>query len=215
MDVEDIWSVKAGHGTILVKPLKANNYANIGDSKIYVDTSYQKEKHSISYGEVISVCDTIPDSLRTTIEVHPGDIVFFHYLCVMNAIRDKKFLESQGQVYYSIPYESLYVSKRNPQSSDQIICLNGFMLVTPTMEHSQDKIGKIFLPECMMAQEQVSRGRVAFIGSPLDGDKEVINPGVNVIFRKSSAVPLEYGLHQSLERKYYRMKRDSILAVSE
>lgn len=210
MHVEDITKVKAGRGTILITPLKENDYVLMDGTKIYVDTSFNKEKHSITSGIAVSVCDVIDDSLRTTIEVIPGDIVLFHYLAVMNAVRDQKFFECDGRKYYSIPYDSLYVVKRE----DQIICLNGFILVTPKMEHSQDKIGQIFLPDSMISKEQVSRGTVAFLGNPLAGEQEVVEPGDEIIFRKSSNVPLEYELHQALKKKYFRMKRDSILATS-
>jgi len=240
MHVEDITKVKAGRGTILITPIKENDHVQLGDQKVYVDTSFSKEKHSVSYGRVISVCDTIDESLRTTIEVLPGDIVFFHYLCVMNAIRDQKLFQCDGRKYYSIPYESLYVAKRTIMDPDRytpkemlniydttgmlpfqrksgieyIICLNGFILVTPKMEHSQDKIGQIFLPDSMISQEQVSRGTVAYSGSLLNGEPEVIKPGDEIIFRKSSSVPLEYELHQAMKKKFYRMKRESVLATS-
>jgi len=228
MRVEDITKVKAGRGTVLITPLKENDYVFVGGAKVYVDTSFHKEKHSITCGRVISVCDQIDDSLRTTIEVQPGDVVFFHYLSVMNAIRDKKFLECDGRKYYSVPYESLYVAKRTIQCwyppfvsgalsrlEERIICLNGFILVTPKQEHTEDNIDGILLPECMLSKEQVSRGVVAYTGIPLSGEPEVVKPGDEIIFRKSSSVPLQYDLHASFDgtNKFYRMKRESVLAA--
>ncbi len=216
MRVEDITKVKAGRGTVLVTPLKDNNYVNVDGQTVYVDTSFNKEKHAISSARVVSVCDEIDDSLRTTIEVVPGDTAFFHYLAILNAIRDNKVLECDGIKYYPIPYESLYVAKRESKTWNitSITCLNGFILVTPKMEHSQDRIGQIFLPDSMINQEQVSRGKVAHIGHPLIGEPEVTQVGDDIIFRKSSNVPLEYALHQAMGHKFFRMKRDSILAIS-
>jgi len=236
MRVEDITKVKAGRGTVLITPLKENDYVFVGGAKVYVDTSFHKERHSITCGRVISVCDQIDESLRTTIEVQPGDVVFFHYLSVMNAIRDKKLLECDGRKYYSVPYESLYVAKRTInlthgtlsekrfeiykegalEQMEIIVCLNGFLLVTPKKEHIEDNIGGILLPECMLSKEQVSRGVVAYVGSPLSGEPEVVRRGDEIIFRKSSSVALQYDLHASFDgtNKFYRMKRESVLATS-
>ena len=221
MTVENIDVVKAGYGTILVKPLKENNYVKVGDSKVYIDTTFQKEKHAVTCGEVVSVCDVLPEELRTDIEVKVGDIVYFHYLCTLNAVRDNKYLVCKGTPYYSVPYESLYVAKRESQvilgKNTQIVCLNGFVLVKPQMKYASNKIGKVLLPDSMMKEEKISRGEVAFIGTPLKGDKALVKRGDSIIFRKSSSVPLQYGLHASFDgdSKYYRMKNESILAVDD
>lgn len=210
-EVSDIHSVKAGHGTLIIKPIKENNYIEKGNVKLYLDTTFQKEKHTITYGEVISVCNTIDESLKTTIEVKKGDIVFFHYLAVLNSIRDKKYLICDNNFYYSVPYSSLYVAKR----TEDVICLNGYNLISPIKKHTEDRIGKVLLPNCMLIEDQVSRGRIAFIGNPLTGEKSLASIGDNIIFRKSSSVPIQYDLHSSFdgENVYYRMKNDSILAV--
>jgi len=203
--------VRSGYGNVIIKPLKDNNHVKVGGTSIFLDTSFQKEKHAITCGEVVSVTSQIDESLHTDIEVQIGDIVFFHYLCVINAIRDDKYFIRDRQPYYPVNYESLYVAKRG----DKVICLNGFMLVSPIMKYEDQKIGNVWVPDSMLKEEALCRGMIAFMGNPLKGQKQLASVGDAVLFRKYNQVPLQYGLHASFDgdRKYYRMRMDNIMGV--
>lgn len=201
--------VKAGYGKVIVKPLEDTSIVKVGDNEFYIDTSYQKEKHTITCGEVVSVTHQIDESLKTCIEVQVGDIVFMHYLSLFNAIRDDKYYVDNEQVYYPVNYESLYCLKRN----NETICLNGYILVKPINKYEEEKIGDVFLPDSCIRQERASRGIVSYIGNPLKGEVNSCMIGEEIIFRKSSSVRMQYHLHNTFGEEVYRMKSDSILAT--
>lgn len=190
--------ILSGVNKVLIKPLKENDFIVKDGVVFYVNTSYQKEKHAITCGVVVS------NPLNTGAETKEGDIVFFHYLSTLNAIKDKKFIQTEDGILYSVNYESLYCAKHG----EKIICLNGFTLVKPLMVYKEDKIGEVYLPESMMQKEITGRGVVAHTSSKL------VKEGDEILYRKTSNVPIEYPLHQQMER-YFRMKDTSILAISQ
>ena len=192
--------ILSGVNKVLIKPLKENDFIVKDGVVFYVNTSYQKEKHAISCGTIISN----PLNKGSEIETREGDIVFFHYLSTLNAIKDKKFIQTDDGILYSVNYESLYCAKRG----EEVICLNGFTLVKPLMVHKEDKIGDVYLPESMMQKEITGRGVVAHTGSRL------VSKGDEILYRKTSNVPIEYPLHQQMDR-YFRMKDSSILAIAQ
>lgn len=201
--------VKAGYGNVLIRPLQDTSIVKVLGNEVYIDTSFQKEKHTITCGEIVSVPTQIDESLRTDIETKVGDIAFFHYLSVFNAIRDDKYFIENEQICYPVNYESLYCAKR----TGQVICLNGYIFVKPMAKYEHDKIGDVFLPDSMMKQEMASRGVVSYTGTPLKGDKVLCNSGEEIIFRKSSSVKMQYHLHNTFGEELYRMKNDSVLAI--
>ena len=74
------------------------------------------------------------------------------------------------------------------------------------MLHKEDKIGDVYLPESMMQKEITGRGVVAHTSSKL------VKEGDEILYRKTSNVPIEYPLHQQMER-FFRMRDDSLLAI--
>lgn len=203
--------IRAGVNKVLVKPLKENDFIIKDGVVFYINTSYSKEKHAITCGVVVSNPAALDSDLKTDIETQEGDIVFFHYLATINAIKEKKYFQEGDSTIYSVNYASLYCAKRN----DQIICLNGYVLVRPKMVYAQDKIGGVYLPESMLRQEWKGRGMVAYVGNPLKGEKKLVDQGDEILYRKTSNVPMQYDLHASLEgdNKFFRMKNDSIMAI--
>lgn len=202
--------VKAGFGKVLIKPLDDTSIIKVDGHELYIDTSFQKEKHTITYGEIVSVTDQIDDELRTEIEAKVGDIVYSHYLAIFNAIRDDKYYVEDGQFYYPVNYESLYCVKR----ANETICLNGYILVKPIKKYEEEKIGSVFLPDSMLQQEKASRGIVVSVGNPPRGRGSApCESGQEIIFRKSSSVKIQHPMHNTFGEEVYRMKADSVLAI--
>jgi co-chaperonin GroES (HSP10) len=200
---------RATYNKVLVTPLQDNSIIKLSGVDVFLDTTFQKEKHAITCGRVVSIPTQIDDNLKTDIEVQVGDVVFFHYLSVINSLKDDRYFIDGESVIYPVLYESLYCLMRN----DSVIPLNGYILVAPISKHKEEKIGNIFLPESMLKEEVISKGIVRYIGKPLKGERQLCNAGDMVAFRKSSAVPIQYTLHDSVGEKLFRMKNDSIMGV--
>jgi len=214
--VEDLSRVRTSIGQVLIKPGPENDHVVIGEEnhqlKVWLDSSYDPLKFSVTFGEVVCVPPRIDDVLETTIEIEKGDTVFFHYLSCANAIRDKKYIIHNNQFYYIVNYSALFCAKRN----DQVITLNGHILVEPIDDSLNDKTDWGFIiPENIRKKNHCNLGRVVYAGNPLLGQKKTCNEGDLVFFRTFSNTPLQYELFSNFKEKntYYRMKYENIYGI--
>lgn len=211
-EVSDISKVIPKTNYLLIRANKEERFLKLGpDMTIEIDTSFEPEKHSATYGEVISTCRELDDHLETEMEVLPGDIIYFHYLVIMNCIRDNKFVVCNGVPYFMVSYGSMFCCKR----AGDVIPLNGYLLASPISEEATEQIGGIYLPESLQNKNRKVTGVVKHIGSPLKGQKNMAYVGDTICFTKSANVPLQYELHNNFEgvQTYYRMKHDNVLAI--
>jgi co-chaperonin GroES (HSP10) len=125
--------VKPLNNFVLLK-VKSNN-SNIrleGGQIIYLDTSYQKEKHSNVVCQVVQVPDRLVYGLsseedkygrlmpkensmdwKTEQELIVGDEVIIHYMGYVNAFGDdKRAFTLDGEEYFFCPYDFIYLAKR-------------------------------------------------------------------------------------------------------
>lgn len=211
-EVEDISKVIPRVDYLLVRANREEKFIHISsDMSIEIDTSFEPHKHAATYGTVISCCEKLSDHLETDMEVKPGDQVFFHYLVISNCIRDKKFVMCNGIPYFMISYGSVYCCKRG----EDVIPINGHILVEPVGGGYSEQIDGIYLPESVYTKNHNTIGMVKYVGKPLKGQKKTANPGDLICFTKTYNVPLQYELHSNLDgnKTYYRMKHDAVLVI--
>jgi len=128
-------------------------------------------RQQAQFTEVTTIEVPIPGSMmwRTPIEVKPGDIVWVNSNHLANAEKQGNTLIADGQLYYVLPYESLYLKK----SGDSVAMLNGWMLCeliedTPQWHVRAEKMG-MFIPGIMKQIPYNDRlGVVKYIGSPVE-----------------------------------------------
>lgn len=203
-----------------------------GGTTLYVDTSYEPEKHITVTGTVVDIPKKLKFDLKgfaripwvTDIEIQKGDKVVMYYLAVQNCFRPehKRFIRDGDDRYVFISYRNIYAAIRN----NTVIPVNGYVLIEPIedpeIKKQQDKLIKPVVLD-NKSRTKVVHGRVVYVGAPvkeyLDSDQSDenidISPGDEVIMRKVSDIPLEYELHATIdrERKLYRTQRPDILAV--
>lgn len=239
LEVNEINTVRTTVNQILIKPGPMNDFIRVGDNqKIFIDTTFEPEKHAVTWGTVVAVPPYLSPELETDMELQVGDQVFFHYLCIKNAMIDYKYLIHQGQTYFLVNYGSTFCAKRkdvdvvshdgwlkvnsgtpsndNPPCS--VIMLNGYLLVQPIDDSMPQKHASGFLiPDKIRKKNHANEGILKYVGSPLKNcpDKKIIKAGDHVVFKSHSNVPLQYDLHASFEgaSTLYRMKREHILGV--
>lgn len=157
----------------------------------------------------------------TDMEVRVGDDVVFRYINRIACVEDEQVfgrdeLGSRGALLIS--YDELYMALRG----DERILLNGWILVEP-VEYSEAELIEMGggFEKAMKSLEKPGVGIVREVGMPnygyLDGTEEGpdVKPGMEILFRHSNAVPIEFKYHKELnEGKYafYRMQRKDILA---
>jgi len=194
--------------------------------KLLIDTTYEPDKHN----QVSGIVHTVPDSLYFNtsdmefsmeydipMELKKGDKVFFHYLQVTAAIKKELTLTIDGKLHIFIRYDQCFCSIRD----EDIVMLNGWMLLEPfgNEDRITSDVINVDLP-FHRTKPHPLKGEIAHIGIPVnkylwskhetDDDVEV-SKGDKVMFLPFSDIPLEYGLHQTLDKLYYRVQRKDLL----
>ena len=206
--VDDISKVRTTPNHIIIKPGPENDNLHIdtseGQIKVFVDGSYEPEKHAITYGEVVCVPPRLDEELETDMEVEVGDRIFFHYLCCMNSIRDNLFVIQGDTVYYMINYGSAFCVKRG----DKTIMLNGYILVEPIDEISERTSGGLIIPKSKQVTTNCNEGIVISAGNPLKSEEKNCEVGDRIFFRTHAQAPLQYSLFSNFDgnKIVYRMK---------
>ena len=202
---------------------------------LYIDTSYDTEKHSTVTGEVWG----LPSHLSyfgegnrgmpwlTPMEIRMGDKAIIYYLAVINALKkeNKKFIIEGKDRYIFVPYSSVYAVIRG----ENIIPLNGYCLIEaiedPSITSDKEsfkKIGMELIVGARRSNSHVTYGRVKYVGTPNREyvDEDYTDEGCDVrvgdvvVIRKTNDIPLQYSLHAKIDggAKYLRVQRRNLLA---
>lgn len=240
---------------VLVKPTRGNDeFILPNGEKIFLDISYNKEMHAPVTGIVVAcpnkiwASDAVLDEYGEIVSGHLGmqwdvdmelakdDVVTYSYLSATTVLdpNEGKMIMCENQVYFLIPYEECFVAKRpilgtfNPEHGgvyNYIIPLNGYCLVEPVEEKTQQKAGAIILEKSdAFAQQSIRYGKIAYTSKSLirkyvdgDGAPDIDNVKVGdyIAFDIGCDLLCEYDLHASIEGKkqFYRMQRRHIHAI--
>jgi co-chaperonin GroES (HSP10) len=202
---------------------------------LYIDTSFDPEKHMTVTGEVFGLPSKLYYSgegnkgmpWKTDLELKFGDHVIIYYLSVMNAFQKEKrryILKGEDRFVF-IPYSSVFVKYGN----GFIQPINGYCLIEPcenpeiTREKNRmEALGMELIVGVQRNNTDVVYGIVRYTGTP---NKEYVDEGQSdegvdvkigdtVVMKKISDIPLHYDLHAKIEqgKKLWRVQRRSILA---
>ena len=215
-----------------------NNEISVGDVKLYLDTSYDPEKHTVCRGIVEKVCDKLYsgkfDGMEwtTDIEIKPGDEVYFTWMALDDALRKRTYFTCKGKVkaemqsgYVPCSYSDLTLAVRGKE----IIMLNGYVLVEPlTKEEFEEKFLQVKTSELIIdmirRQNMPGWGRVIACGTPnkeyqniVYSDNVDVIPGDIVLFKKESDVAVQYDMHADLlgRKKLFKIQRRHLMAKLE
>ena len=202
--------------------------------KLYIDTSYEPEKHIVRLGTVIKAPKRLYNRdfmgevpWVTHPQIQDGDRVIMYFLAVQNCLskEQKKFIREGDDFYIFIRYHNIYAVIRD----DKIIPINGYVLVEPVEDPAKVRRKELaakldlILPEPKeLSKTDCTYGKIAYIGEPnarynhpqRSDEHYNLNVGDTIIMKRIRDIPLEYELHAKLDggRKMYRMQRHDILA---
>jgi co-chaperonin GroES (HSP10) len=187
------------------------SHLRIGETSVYIDTSFEPEKFAVTSAKVIHPPQGLSSVLNTDNEVQQGDTIFFHYLCVGNAVRDGKYIMYNGKLYIIINYDSCYVAKRG----NEIIMLNGYILVERINTELKKTDWGFIIPETKQSKNKCIEAQVKYIGKPLKNEHEIVRQGQNILIKPMADVPIEYKLFKNFngQQVYYRIKREFIYGI--
>lgn len=201
--------------------------------KLYMDTSYEPEKHVVRIGEVTKAPDKLIQTKgsipwETDVEIRDGDKVVMYFLAVQNCLAPerKNYIRKNGTVWIFIKYHNIYAAIRN----GKIMPVNGYLLVEPVEDPEwirrveKAKMNNIDLPDLRKASNvNVVYGKIAYMGKPnrsydspyKSDDNYDLNIGDIVVMKRIRDIPVEYEYHAKIDggRKLYRVQRHDILAV--
>jgi len=214
-----------------------DEYIMGGGQKLYIDPSFEPEKHAPIAGTIINICDRLffsttparPHSMPwdTDIELRPGDHVITYYLTSANAFKDQDgrvMRDRERNVYILVRYDQIFAARRQ----DKIITCNGWNLLEPIVDHelkrreASAKAAGLTLP---FAGDGVSTkmARILYLAKrnrryrdPHRYDfEDPLQVGDIVAVRKHGLLPLEFSYHASLQGKkvFYRVQREYIYAT--
>ncbi len=209
---------------VLVRCDRYNENIKVGkDKEIFLDVTYEPERHSSTHGTVFKIPEKIDALSNTIINIEIGDDVHFHYLTIQGCHADGRAFavvqeNSDIQSYYAIPYQYLYCAVRRKLlkghlGSYKMIPLNNWILVEPVYEELEITKDGIATNPIAVAEKRYLKdiGIVAAVDPSITS----LKIGEKVLFTAQSDIPIEYDLHQSMPKKYFRMLEDDIMVCCD
>lgn len=213
---------------VLIRPdREENDIIKLGDAELKLVTAFDEFKHKCCTGTVVQLPEQLIFNRKkgylcqkfdTQIELQIGDRIIFHYLAMNTARKmyDKHLLKDIPPDHTLIPYDQIFVAIRN----GEVIPVNGYLLVEPADEEINTSL---IIPDALK-KKATKRGFIRYMGKPVNGyrdyedwgaDSDDVKVGDEVLYRECNCVPLEYSLHQTLEkgRTLYRMQRSDLIGV--
>jgi len=203
--------------------------------QLYVDNSFEPEKNATVTGEVMGLPSHLKYSGKPNLdmpwdcdmEIRMHDKVIIYYLSVINALRKEnmRFVVEGEDKYIFCPYNTIYAIVRG----EQIIPTNGYVLIEPVEDpaitREKDRMKAIGMELVVLDRRisnQVTFGKVKYVGKPNRAypDEGQSDEGVDVavgdvvVIRKTSDIPLQYSLHQQVNKgqPLLRCQRRNLLA---
>lgn len=204
--------------------------------QLYVDTSFDPEKHQVVTGTVYGIPSKLEYSgtpnkglpWLTDMEVKLGDKVVVYYLAIVNALKkeQQRYFFEGGDKYVLITYNNIFTV----YGDGFVKPINGYVLIEPCsdpfLEKTKERLKKLNLEWVKLdtkSNTNVSFGIVRYMGKP---NREYVDEGASddgvdvkigdtVVLRKVSDIPLQFNLHAKIDggKVYYRAQRRKILAV--
>ena len=233
----DVRRIRPTNNMIIVKPfLEAAEKIDLAGIDFWLDTSFEKEKMAATTGEVVSTCKEIFFTMKsgpamdqkscrygTTMEMLPGDMVYYHYLTIQRARDERRlFKANDGEYYMFMHYHDAFCVKRD----GKVIMVNGWILLEPVKAVDQFKSKLLEIPNFIKNQDSLKFAKISHVGTYNTGYREYresfdftepIKVGDIVAYEKYSDVMLQYNLYNNLEgkQKFYRMQRKDLCAVMD
>lgn len=183
---------------VLIKVPQPNDEVSVGDTKLFIATKFNPDRYRQVHGEVVDCSDS---------NVVQGDVIYFHYLTLLAAQRDKGMVFTEDdQEYAFIRLDSCFFYRRG----DDFHMLHNHLLVVD-YELVNKPVSDVV--ETVELTPGRGAGYATIAHAPAAPDPNLsLSPGDRVVLSTSSDVPLENELVQKLNKRYYRITFDDVLA---
>ena len=226
----DPTKVRLMNNFVLVKPTRAHNELDMSNGeKLFIDPSFDKEKHAPTSGVVVNVPEKLyfgrnqsnTNEYDVDMELQVGDTIVFHFLTYQTCIDRKWFMVLDNELYLMVKYDCIFIARRK----DKVIPINGWVVVEPLVETIETTIE---LPDHIKNKSSLTKGIVKYLGSPVrnyswdfdhkskyGADTDEIKVGDTVMFSAEDSIPLQYEMHAIIDKgtELYRMHRKDIFLL--
>lgn len=206
---------------VLIEIDNSNDRIKIGETELYIDTSFEVGQHAPVYGRVLSVCEKLimsgnhPMPWKTGIDIRKGDeiIVSFSAICeklgwvnhsgseVRMHHKDAEYEKHGDKIRLFVHYKTIWGAKRG----DELIACNGYNLLKKVDanvllgEKNIDGFNKDYLLQkngkVMVAEVEAAASYTEYSDALNWHDAEV-SVGDLIIYRSQAEVLLEHPLHR-------------------
>ncbi len=184
---QEIGAIQPRNNHVLIKlSRKSDEVILKGGSKLYIDNTYEEEKHTPVTGTVIAHPGRLYYSNKTgnshsmpwltDIEIQIDDYVIFYYMAAINCMgtldapagNGKYFKDPDGGEYILITYDNIFVVRRG----QEIIPVNGYLILEPIEDEDFKREVERFKKVGIGLPQGYTRafskeGIVRFLGTPL------------------------------------------------
>ncbi len=238
MTRQQLTDMTLGYNQVLVQLDRSQDeYKMAHGDKLYIDPSFEPEKHAPITGTIVNICESLyfspvpgrPHSLKwdTDIELQCGDYVISYYLTAVNAFKEQDgrvMRDEKREVYLLVRYDQIFVAKRN----GSVVTCNGWNILEPVVDYelqNRERSAKIVGLTLPFSTDGVSMKMARVVHTakslrryrdPRSYDfQDPINVGDIVAVRRNALLPLEYDFHASLEGRkvFYRVQREFMYAT--
>ena len=189
--------------------------------ELYVDNTYDKEKHATVTGEIYGLPSHLSYSGEgnkgmpwlTTMDLNFGDHVIIYYMSVINALakESKRYILEGKDRYIFTEYQNVFAV----YGDGFVKPLNGYCLIEPCddpfiteKKKRMEKIGLELITFSKKSNVNVSFGVVRYVSAPnreyVDesntDDGVDVKVGDTVVLRRITDIPLQYELHQKINK---------------
>lgn len=237
--------MRMGPNQVLIRlDRRQNEYKMKKGGHLYIDTTFEPEKHAPITGHIVNICDKLvfsqkksqAESLQweTEIDLEVGDYVVSYYLAAHNAgsLNDGRMMVVEGKTFIILRYDQIFAARADthPLRGPLVTC-NGFNLLKPVKDvNIDDRLERVGLHTPWRDRGNISSkvARMAYKARPnkaywdrvTKDDPEMyerVSIGELVLVRKHSLIPLEYAYHTSLDgdQVYYRVAWHNIYATCD
>ena len=216
------------YNNVLVKMDRDNDELLLSNGdKLKLVTAWEPYMHAVTSGIVLAVPEKLifdPINHNTLMfkvpmELQVGDRVIFDYKAEAQVKKEYEPIEGG----YPIRYDAIHLAIRG----EEIIPVNGYVILEACESTEDEQIKNIIKAGLDLTQEIMSTkskqfGIVRYLGSPvlqyaqldveLGEENDILEVGQKVHFDSNYAVPLQYDLHQIIDKgkTLYRVRRKNI-----
>lgn len=195
-DKEDKLCIPLNSCVFIYREKNTKDEVKVGDTNLYIDTSWYEYDHVIQNGIVRYVPKHLHPSFKTDMELLPGDRVYCHHFVA----NDDNMMDIHGEKLSLLNYNMFYARVRD----GKVHMLSDWVMVEKLVDKDEDLVtdSGIIISTQKKKVEQI--GIIKYVNSK--SKEQGFKPGDKVMFMKDADYEMEFE-----GETMYRMRNQDVL----